>query len=238
MPFSQLEDPLHSVATAVTGFAFAVGVTVVALQRWRGGGGWRVIDVTTVTASVALPLAMASATGSPAGSSGPCSSSPTSGTAWKWPSHGLAGHMTPQASSHIGRLHHREDGREEQHSARASVLPKHPAPRLAEQFGPSRGSQVVTDHHGLQMRAPFERPDERPPGNARLDERLASGLDGRKRPLLPPARLATTLAAVRTLAEGPRMRECATRDFMFRRRSGYARLDGAEPAIESRFSSR
>lgn len=63
LPFSQLEDLLHSVAATVMGFAFAVGVTAVALERWRRGGGWRCLDVTAVTASVVLPLAMASGTG-------------------------------------------------------------------------------------------------------------------------------------------------------------------------------
>jgi hypothetical protein len=60
-PFSQLEDLLHSVAATAMGFAFAVGVTVLALQRWRRDGGWRVVDLTAVTASVALPLAMVGA---------------------------------------------------------------------------------------------------------------------------------------------------------------------------------
>jgi hypothetical protein len=61
--FSQREDLLHSVAATAMGFAFAIGVTVVALERWRRDGGWRVIDLTAVTASVALPLAMAGAPG-------------------------------------------------------------------------------------------------------------------------------------------------------------------------------
>jgi hypothetical protein len=63
VPFSELEDLLHSVAATAMGFAFAVGVTVVALERWRRDGGWRVLDLAAVTASVALPLAMAGATG-------------------------------------------------------------------------------------------------------------------------------------------------------------------------------
>jgi hypothetical protein len=63
VPFSELEDLLHSVAATVMGFAFAVGVTVVALERWRRGSGWQVMDLAAVTASVALPLAMAGATG-------------------------------------------------------------------------------------------------------------------------------------------------------------------------------
>jgi len=63
MPFSRLEDLLHSVAATGMGFAFAFGVAVVALQRWRRGSEWRIIDVTAVTASVVLPLAMVGATG-------------------------------------------------------------------------------------------------------------------------------------------------------------------------------
>jgi hypothetical protein len=63
LPFSSLEDLLHSVAATAMGFAFAVGVTVVAVQRWRVGGGWRAPDLVAVTASIVLPLAMASGTG-------------------------------------------------------------------------------------------------------------------------------------------------------------------------------
>ena len=63
MTFSQLEDLLHSVAATGMGFAFAGGVALVALQRWKGYEGWRVIDIVAVTASVALPLAMLGAPG-------------------------------------------------------------------------------------------------------------------------------------------------------------------------------
>lgn len=63
LPFSPWEDLLHSVAATAMGFAFAVGVTVVAVRGWQRGGGWRGLDLTAVTASIVLPLAMASGTG-------------------------------------------------------------------------------------------------------------------------------------------------------------------------------
>ena len=62
LPFSQLEDLLHSVAATAMGFAFALGVAFVALERWKQHRAWRLIDLAAVTASVALPLAMATAT--------------------------------------------------------------------------------------------------------------------------------------------------------------------------------
>jgi hypothetical protein len=62
-PFSPLEDLLHSVAATAMGFAFAVGVVLVAWERWRRRRAWRLIDLTAVIASVALPLAMAGAVG-------------------------------------------------------------------------------------------------------------------------------------------------------------------------------
>lgn len=59
MPFAAREDLLHSIAATTMGFAFAFGVTAVALHRWKDHRNWRTIDVVAVTASVALPLAMA-----------------------------------------------------------------------------------------------------------------------------------------------------------------------------------
>jgi len=58
LPFSPVEDLLHSVAATSLGFAFAVGVVLVAWRHWRDTGAWRLLDVTAVTASVVLPLAM------------------------------------------------------------------------------------------------------------------------------------------------------------------------------------
>jgi hypothetical protein len=63
LPFSALEDLLHSVVATTMGVAFAFGVCVVALRRWRQGGGWRPLDPIAVTASIVLPLAMAGETG-------------------------------------------------------------------------------------------------------------------------------------------------------------------------------
>jgi hypothetical protein len=58
VPFDAVEDVLHSVAATAMGFAFAFGVVAVAWRVWRAGGGLRWLDITAVTASVVLPLAM------------------------------------------------------------------------------------------------------------------------------------------------------------------------------------
>jgi hypothetical protein len=63
LPFSAIEDLLHSVAATVMGFAFALGVTAVAVLRWRRTGRWRAFDLVAVAASVALPLGMLVVTG-------------------------------------------------------------------------------------------------------------------------------------------------------------------------------
>lgn len=61
LPYSSLEDLVHSVAATLMGFAFAIGVTVVALGRWRQRARWGAVDLLAVTASVGLPLGMAAA---------------------------------------------------------------------------------------------------------------------------------------------------------------------------------
>jgi hypothetical protein len=58
VPFDVVEDVLHSVAATAMGFAFALGVAAVAWRMWRAGSGLRWLDITAVTASVLLPLAM------------------------------------------------------------------------------------------------------------------------------------------------------------------------------------
>jgi hypothetical protein len=58
VPFDAVEDVLHSVSATAMGFAFAFGVVAVAWRIWRAGGGLRWLDITAVTASVVLPLAM------------------------------------------------------------------------------------------------------------------------------------------------------------------------------------
>jgi hypothetical protein len=63
LPFSQLEDLLHSVAATAMGFAFAIGVALVALERWKHTRAWRLTDLAAVIASVALPLAMVGVVG-------------------------------------------------------------------------------------------------------------------------------------------------------------------------------
>jgi len=61
LPYSQFEDLLHSIAATAMGFAFAIGVTVIAFHRWKHHRQWRAIDVVAVTASIVLPLAMTGA---------------------------------------------------------------------------------------------------------------------------------------------------------------------------------
>ncbi len=56
--FDPTEDLLHSVAATAMGFAFAFGVTAVAMRRRLRGEAWRVLDVIAVAASVVLPTAM------------------------------------------------------------------------------------------------------------------------------------------------------------------------------------
>lgn len=56
--FDATEDTLHSVGATVMGFAFAFGVTAVAIRLRRGGGQWRVLDALAVIASVVLPIGM------------------------------------------------------------------------------------------------------------------------------------------------------------------------------------
>jgi hypothetical protein len=61
LPFSALEDLLHSVAATAMGFAFAGGVAVVAFRRRRRSGRWSPRDGAAVAAAVVLPLGMAGA---------------------------------------------------------------------------------------------------------------------------------------------------------------------------------
>jgi hypothetical protein len=63
LPYSVAEDLLHSIAATAMGFAFAAGVTVVALRRRRRAGRWSSRDGVAVAASVLLPLGMAGADG-------------------------------------------------------------------------------------------------------------------------------------------------------------------------------
>ncbi len=57
-PFDTTEDALHSVAATVMGFAFALGVTAVAVRIQRSGHHWRILDGVAVLASIGLPIGM------------------------------------------------------------------------------------------------------------------------------------------------------------------------------------
>lgn len=56
--YDQTEDVLHSLAATLMGFAFALGVLVLALKRNREDQPWRVLDITALSASAVLPLGM------------------------------------------------------------------------------------------------------------------------------------------------------------------------------------
>jgi hypothetical protein len=58
VPFDQTEDLLHSVAASGMGFAFAIGVAVVATRRSHPSWFTRVLDIAALAASVVLPLGM------------------------------------------------------------------------------------------------------------------------------------------------------------------------------------
>jgi hypothetical protein len=58
LPYSRVEDLLHSVTATAMGFAFALGVAVVGLARLRWGAGALALDAVALVASVAIPLAM------------------------------------------------------------------------------------------------------------------------------------------------------------------------------------
>lgn len=58
VPVDTLEDTLHSFAATLMGFAFAIGVVVVAWRRPRVPAPSRVLDVLAIIASVAIPLGM------------------------------------------------------------------------------------------------------------------------------------------------------------------------------------
>lgn len=57
--YDPTEDLLHSVAATVMGFAFALGVSAVAIRLHSAGHPWRSLDALAVVASVALPIGMA-----------------------------------------------------------------------------------------------------------------------------------------------------------------------------------
>lgn len=56
--FDQTEDLLHSVFATLMGFAFAFGVTAVAIRLRREDFPWRALDIIAVAASVILPIGM------------------------------------------------------------------------------------------------------------------------------------------------------------------------------------
>ena len=56
--FDPTEDLLHSVFATLMGFAFAFGVTAVAIHLRRKGIPWRALDIIAVVASVVLPIGM------------------------------------------------------------------------------------------------------------------------------------------------------------------------------------
>lgn len=58
VPFDPVEDLLHSATATCMGFAFAIGVVLVALNRPRAEALSRLFDAVAVLASVVLPLAM------------------------------------------------------------------------------------------------------------------------------------------------------------------------------------
>jgi hypothetical protein len=57
-PYDSTEDLLHSIAATIMGFAFALGVVVVAGARRAGGGRVSALDVLAVLVSVVIPIAM------------------------------------------------------------------------------------------------------------------------------------------------------------------------------------
>ena len=62
IPFDPIEDLLHSATATGMGFAFAVGVVLVALKRSDGEVSNRSFDAAAVVASVVLPLIMSMGT--------------------------------------------------------------------------------------------------------------------------------------------------------------------------------
>jgi hypothetical protein len=56
--FDVVEEWLHSGAATLVGFAFAAGVSAVAVGRHRRGEGIRALDVAALLASVLIPLGM------------------------------------------------------------------------------------------------------------------------------------------------------------------------------------
>jgi hypothetical protein len=56
--YNSVEDTVHSFAATAMGFAFAVGVMLVALRRKRTTGSIRLLDVVALVASIAIPLLM------------------------------------------------------------------------------------------------------------------------------------------------------------------------------------
>jgi hypothetical protein len=58
VPFDQTEDVLHSVAATGMGFAFAIGVALVTLQRPAPTSSTRAFDIAAIAASVLIPLGM------------------------------------------------------------------------------------------------------------------------------------------------------------------------------------
>jgi hypothetical protein len=59
LPFDSTEDMLHSIAATAMGFAFAIGVVAVTIHRRPRPVLRRLYDLAAISASVALPLAMA-----------------------------------------------------------------------------------------------------------------------------------------------------------------------------------
>lgn len=57
-PFVAVEDTLHSVAATVMGFAFAIGVVVVAGQRLRDRHPLLILDGIALVAAIVIPLGM------------------------------------------------------------------------------------------------------------------------------------------------------------------------------------
>ena len=56
VPYDSTEDLVHAIASAAMGFAFAIGVVVVAGGRRAGGGRVAVLDVIAVVASIGIPI--------------------------------------------------------------------------------------------------------------------------------------------------------------------------------------
>ncbi len=56
--FDATEDFLHSFFATLMGFAFAIGVAVIAIRSWRNGRGLRPLHIAAIAAAIILPIGM------------------------------------------------------------------------------------------------------------------------------------------------------------------------------------